>query len=483
MSEPRRASGPDRRIPARGRPLPGHRHVHAHERRVHRSGATGGGQPAARAAPPWVLPARAGGRGAGGGGCHAGRRRDPGRGHGSRFLHRPPRRPGDRQDAGLRRPTAPCRHPLVRCPPAGRPGGRSPCRRRDRAAGGRPRPVPGTGRRGARARATGRPGAGARRRDPGLGGPRGHPAGRGSGRARRRCRPGAAGGPALARRRAPRERASSTGAPVSRSARSRWPATPSTVGGLERTMPRSSCPSTWPCPAVPRGPPRSWRGRPTSGEALGGAHAARGHPGRARHRVGILPDALAALCLPRRARIEPHGPLPRRARRSAGGGLRRALAHGRRGPRHDLRGAAGLPAAGHRWSPALGPRGAGRGPRGHGRDARGAPQQRGRTAALPALRVPAGGCPPALLLGQRRGCAHHDDRGPGLAGHDDAPPPPRRAVRPGHARGRPWLAAGPRGRAQGRPRGCDPRRPGAPRSPRRGSDRREEHQDSEEAHP
>ena len=50
-----------------------------------------------------------------------------------------------------------------------------------------------------------------------------------------------------------------------------------------------------------------------------------------------------------------------------------------------------------------------------GGDPRGPAQQRGGAPAVPAVRLPAGGRPAALLLGQRRGRAHHDHRAARLA--------------------------------------------------------------------
>ena len=139
-----------------------------------------------------------------------------------------------------------------------------------------------------------------------------------------------------------------------------------------RTTPPRSCRPTWRCPAASAAAPRSWDGRPTSGEAPRGAHARRGHPGRACHRERLLPDALAALRLPRGARDEPHGALPRGPRRRAPGGLRRHLAHGRRGPRHHVRGAAGLSAPRHRRPAPLRAHRAGRRAGSHRGDAGGA---------------------------------------------------------------------------------------------------------------
>ena len=118
--------------------------------------------------------------------------------------------------------------------------------------------------------------------------------------------------------------------------------------------------------------------------------------------------------------------------------LRRHLAHGRRGPRHDLRGparrigaAASAVASCPRSSSSSAALGATR------RHARGAPQQCRRPPALPALRLPTRGRPAALLLRQRRGRPHHDHRAPGPARDGQACEPSRGALRQRRAARRP----------------------------------------------
>ena len=122
-----------------------------------------------------------------------------------------------------------------------------------------------------------------------------------------------------------------------------------------------------------------------------------------------------------------------------GGGLRRHVADGRRGAHHDLRRAARVATAWDR-RPADARAGASRDrtPRAC-HDARGAPVQPSCAGAVRAFRLPPGRRSPALLLGQRRGRADHDDIAARLARDARAPGAARAAAtattrRPGRER-------------------------------------------------
>ena len=282
------------------RPLPGHRHRdqprHARARVARRRLAGGRGHLArrsrARGDPPAAPPGAArGGR------RRAGRHRRHRRRHRARRLHRPPRRPGDRQDPGPW-PAAPDRRHRDRCGPGGgerrdRGPDRLPARRPARSL-----PRPGTGRRHRRAA----PGA---RRLRGLAGGAGAPIGHRASRSTSTIPPSRPTPVAVAR-------SPSTGS-LGRSCASA--PRPSPTGGPTTCWP--SCPPTSRCRAASPRLPKERHGRPTSAEARHRGHAGRGHPGRPCRRASQLPRALAGLRLPPGARDQPAGTLPGRSRRVA----------------------------------------------------------------------------------------------------------------------------------------------------------------------
>ena len=142
---------------------------------------------------------------------------------------------------------------------------------------------------------------------------------------------------------------------------------------------------------------------------------------------------VAARGVPARPRDEPPRPVPRGQGRRRDRGVRRDVAHGRRGPHHHLRGPPGVAPSAHRRALAARVPGPRLGPRRARGDTGGPPVEPARAPAVRALRVPAGGPPAALLQRQRRGRADHDHRPAGGCrdARADRPAARRDRCRPG----------------------------------------------------
>ena len=301
-----------------GGPLLAHRHRHDPRRRSRSARRTARCSRSGRGWPATAM-ARSSSRGSrrccGTAASRPRPRRDRRR-YGPGSLHRPARGARDRE--GLAQPSA-CPIAgvatgsalLLRRPrPATRPA-RSCCssrpgRRTGSSPAGRPPVIlpggadPDSPRASARRGGPRRPGA-RRRGRAGRGGP-GRPRG---GAAGRRARPGSR--------------------PVTRRPREARPRVRDAAARRARALPATS-----------RG---AQRGRVVTPDARPAdpADDGRGPARRPAHRARLLHDALAGPRLPPGARDQPPRPLPRGAHRRADRGLRRHLADGGRGPRHDLR--------------------------------------------------------------------------------------------------------------------------------------------------